>query len=88
MELFDENGIIKGIAEDISIELAKELLNFLTRENNDVSDKKISGNSKIRFYTHFSELDYKTRLQIFCQYIEYWELRSGDSDFSNNSSIL
>ena len=83
-DLFDKNSIIKGISEDVSIELAKKLLNFYTKNNDDTNVIKIPGNAKIRFYTHFSELDYKTRLQILSQYIEYWELHSGDSDFSDN----
>lgn len=65
------------------MEMAKKLLE-LYRTPKNLDKDKISGNAKMFFYDKFSNLEYKYRLDILCQYIEYWELHNGEGYLQDN----
>jgi len=75
--------ILKPIDEEKMMEMAKKLLE-LYRTPKNLDKDKISGNAKMFFYDKFSNLEYKYRLDILCQYIEYWELHNGEGYLQDN----
>ena len=79
---FDEQ-ILKPINEEKMMEIAEKLLQ-LYRTPKDLAKDKISGNAKMFFYYNFSKLEYEERLNILCQYIEYWELHNGEGYLQDN----
>ena len=80
---FDEQ-ILKPINEEKMMEIAEKLLQ-LYRTPKDLAKDKISGNAKMFFYYKFSDfIKYEERLDILCQYLEYWELHNGEGYLQDN----
>ena len=83
-EAFDENGILKPISEEKMHVITLNLLDFYTNKKDINSESKISGNAKIRFYKYLPEKRYERRLEILCQYVEYWEMHNGIKNLGDN----
>lgn len=83
-QAFDNNGILNPLKQEQMECLSKSLLEFFTKEYT-LKKNKIPANAKMRFYDRLSDkFSYEQRLNLLCQFVEYWELHSGVKDLSDN----
>jgi len=83
-QAFDNNGILNPLKQEQMECLSKSLLEFFTKEYT-LKKNKIPANAKMRFYDRLSDkFSYEQRLNLLCQFVEYWELHSGVDDLSDN----